>query len=105
MSQVLGRGEHQPWATKWPVSSVGAMLIAAVVGIGITYSNIEMWDSVAAVVLGPISQHEILSHRARRLQVAAFLKTQTKPDPSGVPHQSGTLFNRNLTIQEPAKLY
>jgi hypothetical protein len=44
MSQVLGRGEHQPWATKWPVSSLGAMLIAAVVGIGIfTYCNIQMW--------------------------------------------------------------
>ena len=44
MSQVLGRSEHQPWATKWPVSSLGAMLIAAVVGIGIfTYCSIEMW--------------------------------------------------------------
>jgi hypothetical protein len=44
MNQALGRGEHQPWATKWPVSSLGAMLIAAVVGIGIfTYCNIEMW--------------------------------------------------------------
>ena len=44
MSQVLGRGEHQPWATKWPVSSLGAMLITAVVGIGIfTYCNTEMW--------------------------------------------------------------
>jgi len=44
ISQVLGRGEHQPWATKWPVSSLGAVLIAAVVGIGIfTYCNIEMW--------------------------------------------------------------
>jgi hypothetical protein len=44
MSQVLGRGEHQPWATKWPVSSLGAMLIAAIVGIGIfTYCNIELW--------------------------------------------------------------
>jgi hypothetical protein len=30
MNQVLGRGEHQPWATKWPVSTLGAMLIAAV---------------------------------------------------------------------------
>ncbi len=44
MRQVLGRVEHQPWATKWPVSSLGATLIAAVVGIGIfTYCNIEMW--------------------------------------------------------------
>jgi hypothetical protein len=44
MSQVVGRGEHQPWATKWPVSSLGAMLIAALVGIGIfTYCNIELW--------------------------------------------------------------
>jgi hypothetical protein len=40
----LGRGEHQPWATTWPVSSLGAMLIAAIVGIGIfTYCNIELW--------------------------------------------------------------
>jgi hypothetical protein len=30
MNQVLGRGEHQPWATKWPVSTLGAMLNAAV---------------------------------------------------------------------------
>jgi|ERR1700683_1806086 hypothetical protein len=43
MSQVLGRGADQPWAAKWPVSSLGAMLIAAVVGIGIfTYCNTEM---------------------------------------------------------------
>ena len=72
MSQVLGRGQHQPWVTKWPVSSLGAMLIAAVVGIGIYDADPQRpdMDSVAAVVLGPISQHEILSHRARRLQVA-----------------------------------
>ena len=44
MSQIVGRGEHQPWATKLPVSSLGAMLIAAVVGIGVfTYCNTEMW--------------------------------------------------------------
>jgi acyl-CoA synthetase (AMP-forming)/AMP-acid ligase II len=29
---TLGRGEDQHWATKWPVSSLGAMLIAAVRG-------------------------------------------------------------------------
>ena len=44
MSQVLGRGESRPWATKWPVSSLGAMLVAVVVGIGIfTYRNVELW--------------------------------------------------------------
>jgi hypothetical protein len=44
MSQMLGRGESRPWSARWPVSSLGAMLIAAVVGIGIfTYCNIEMW--------------------------------------------------------------
>jgi type IV secretory pathway TraG/TraD family ATPase VirD4 len=44
MSQVLGRGESRPWATKWPVSTLGAMLIAVVVGIGIfTYRNVELW--------------------------------------------------------------
>ena len=33
MNQVLGRGEHQPWATKWPVSNLAAMLIAAVASV------------------------------------------------------------------------
>jgi len=51
------------------VSSLGAMLVAAVVGIGIfTYCDIEMWTPLQQV-LGPISQYEILSHRALRLQV------------------------------------
>ena len=44
MSQVLGRGESRPWPTKWPVSSLGALLIAVAVGIGIfTFRNVEMW--------------------------------------------------------------
>ncbi len=44
MSQVLGRGESRPWATKWPVSSLGAFLLAVVAGIGIfTYRNVEKW--------------------------------------------------------------
>ena len=44
MNQVLGRGESRPWATKWPVSSLGAMLIAGVLGIGIfTFRNLELW--------------------------------------------------------------
>jgi len=44
MSQVFGRGESRPWATKWPVSSLGAFLLAVVAGIGIfTYRNVEKW--------------------------------------------------------------
>jgi hypothetical protein len=44
MSQVLGRGESRPWATKWPVSSLGAFLLAVVAGMGIfTYRNVEKW--------------------------------------------------------------
>ena len=44
ISQVLGRGESRPWATKWPVSSLGALLLAVVAGIGIfTYRNVETW--------------------------------------------------------------
>jgi hypothetical protein len=44
MSEVLRRGQRQPWVTKWPVSRLGTMLIAAFVGIGIfTYCNIEAW--------------------------------------------------------------
>jgi hypothetical protein len=44
MSQLLGRGEYRGWPTRWPVSSLGALVIAGVVGIGIfTYRNVEMW--------------------------------------------------------------
>jgi hypothetical protein len=44
MNQVVGWREHRPWATKWPMSSLGAMLITAVVGIGIfMYCSIQMW--------------------------------------------------------------
>jgi hypothetical protein len=44
MSQMLGRGESRPWATKWPVSSLGAFLLAVAAGIGIfTFRNVEMW--------------------------------------------------------------
>jgi len=44
MTELLGRGESRPWATKWPVSSLGALLLAVVVGIGIfTYRNVETW--------------------------------------------------------------
>jgi len=44
MSELLGRGESRPWETKWPVSSLGAFLLAVVAGIGIfTYRNVEKW--------------------------------------------------------------
>jgi predicted nucleic acid-binding protein len=37
-----GSREHRPWATKWPMSSLGAMLISNVVGIGISlYRSIQ----------------------------------------------------------------
>ena len=48
MSQLLGRGEYRGWPTRWPVSSLGALVIAVVVGIGIfTYRNVEMWTPLA----------------------------------------------------------
>jgi type IV secretory pathway TraG/TraD family ATPase VirD4 len=44
MSGMLGRGEYRGWPTRWPVSSLGALVIAWVVGIGIfTYRNVELW--------------------------------------------------------------
>lgn len=44
MSQLLGRGEYRGWPTKWSVSSLGALLIAVAVGIGIfTYRKAMMW--------------------------------------------------------------
>jgi hypothetical protein len=44
MNQLLGRGECRGWSTKWPVSSLGALVLAVVAGIGIfTYRNVEVW--------------------------------------------------------------
>jgi hypothetical protein len=44
MSGLWSRGEYQGWPTKWPVSSLGALLIAVAVGIGIfTYRNAVLW--------------------------------------------------------------
>ena len=44
MNRLLGREEPRGWSTKWPVSTVGALLLAGVVGIGIfTYLNVEVW--------------------------------------------------------------
>src|SRR5260370_7250766 len=44
MNQLLGRGEYRGWSTKWPVSSLGALVLAFVAGIGIfTYRNVEVW--------------------------------------------------------------
>jgi len=43
-TRCRSRGESRPWATKWPVSSLGAFLLAVVAGIGIfTYRNVEKW--------------------------------------------------------------
>jgi hypothetical protein len=70
-SQVLDRGEHQPWATKWPVSSLGAMPIAAVVGIGIfTYCNIEMWTPLQQWYWVQYLNSKTFPDGARRLQAA-----------------------------------
>ena len=44
MNRLLGREEPRGWSTKWPVSTVWALLLAGVVGIGIfTYLNVEVW--------------------------------------------------------------
>ena len=43
MNQVLGRRESWPWPARRPVSSLGALGVAVVVGIGIvTFRNVEM---------------------------------------------------------------
>ncbi len=44
MNRLLGREEPRGWSAKWPVSTVWALLLAGVVGIGIfTYLNVEVW--------------------------------------------------------------
>ena len=71
MSQVLGRGESRPWATKWPVSSLGAFLLAVVAGIGIfTYRNVEKWTPLQQWYWDRISDHEVVPQGARRLPTA-----------------------------------
>ena len=44
MSQVSDRGEYRSWPAKRPVSSLGALGIAVMVGIGVfTFRNVEIW--------------------------------------------------------------
>src|ERR1700730_7292085 len=44
MNQLVGRGENRGWSTKWPVSSLGALVLGVVAGIGIfTYRTVEVW--------------------------------------------------------------
>jgi hypothetical protein len=60
-----------PWPTKWPVSSLGALLIAVAVGIGIsTDRNVGDVDALATLVLGPMPEHENFPDGARRLPIA-----------------------------------
>ncbi len=66
MNQLLGRGEYRGWSTKWPVSSLGALVLAVVAGIGIfTYRNIEVWTPL------------------QRWYWIQYLNTKNFPSPSG----------------------
>src|SRR5712664_252748 len=66
MNQLSGRGDNRGWSTKWPVSSLGALVLAVVAGIGIfTYQSIE--------VLTPL----------QRWYWIQYLNTKNFPSPSG----------------------
>ena len=66
MNRLLGRGESRAWSTKWPVSTLVALLLAFVAGIGIfTYRNVEVWT--------PLQQWYWIQ----------YLNTKNFPSPSG----------------------
>ena len=66
MNRLLGRAESGGWSIKWPVSTVGALLLAGVAGIGIfTYRNVEVWT--------PLQQWYWIQ----------YLNTKNFPSPSG----------------------
>src|SRR6202140_3806153 len=66
MNQLLDRGEYRGWSTKWPVSSLGALVLAVVAGIGIfTYRNVEVWTPL------------------QRWYWIQYLNTKNFPSPSG----------------------
>jgi len=44
VSGLLGRAAYRAWPTRWPLSSIGAFLIASAMGLGIfTYQNAVVW--------------------------------------------------------------
>ena len=60
MSGLLGRAEYQGrgWPTRWPVSSLGALALAVVVGIGIfTIQNGDGWPTQASFAWVGVSDH------------------------------------------------
>ena len=66
MNQSVDRGEYRGWSTKWPVSSLGALVLAVVAGIGIfTYRNVEVWTPL------------------QRWYWIQYLNTKNFPSPSG----------------------
>jgi len=66
VNRLLGREESRGWPTKWPVSTLVALLLAFVAGIGIfTYRNVEVWT--------PLQQWYWIQ----------YLNTKNFPSPSG----------------------
>ena len=43
-----GGGEYRGWPTRWPVASMGALIVALGVGMAIfAYRNAEVWTPLA----------------------------------------------------------
>ncbi|MGC2112262.1 MAG: type IV secretion system DNA-binding domain-containing protein [Candidatus Korobacteraceae bacterium] len=62
---MWGRTQYRGWPTRWPVSSLGALLIAVAVGIGIfTYRNVAMWTPLQRWYWGQYLNTEIFPTRA-----------------------------------------
>ena len=67
MSGLLGRAEHlgRGWPTRWPVSSLGALVLAVVAGIGIfTIQNGVMWTPLQRWYWGQYLNTEVFPTRA-----------------------------------------
>ena len=94
MNRLLGREELRGWSTKWPVSSLGALLLAGAVGVGIfTYLNVEVWTPLQRWYWiqylntknfpSPRGDYQVLSKLDQRGQRSMAIDTDVVPAP---PH-------------------
>ena len=92
MNRLLGRGESRGWSNNWPVSTLVALLLAFVAGIGIfTYRNVEVWTPLQQWYWiqylstknfpGPSGNYQVLSKLDRQGQHSMATDADVMPAP------------------------